>query len=631
MEPIVAQNVASIPQQHWCFIALPQSAIPLETAGWLGDETGQQHPFVTGQHGIDLLLSLPANTKRTLKTIPRDLKAQPFAWHPAIASDLMAVAPTMWLGSLPMPGPSFTLESDSATKQVWRLRWHNETRKVTVDLWATIWTQTATIEWTTHAVYGTTANDGQPQVAQLPALTMACPSQLHRDFAERNGHELPQRTASGWTLTLVPAGSWHRAVRHESRGAILPIADPARLHAMPMQAVYTAWQGNWLVLGLVPEATPEVGRTRLQQLDAYRSRAVGRYTDPRPRCQPRESGTTGDQPDFGAASDLAVTTLDPWEIHDALWQCQSYVQRPTANKEPGGEPMRAELHPRAIVHNQRPDLSYSPEDRLGWPGINQIQWIPSPATTLWTTSDDQHRADNFLHAAYLLTRDPALAAVIEDHIQLDKLDVYVKNDWTPAPRAVGRMTLTRANQLWLGFSQVKPEIAKQVSLALTQTPFGWLPPDRPVRTIGGREQAKYGWNDSNGQPVVGWQPWQEIIAAIGILAAGRAFAKPEWVVAANLLAQSVVTEAFQFDAARRMFHAYAIRWNDGQRMDPTQWPAFPPLGAEASNDNVYISTACQAWTMAAAYMVDEIEPKAKQVIAANPQPRTMAESRWRAV
>jgi hypothetical protein len=35
--------------------------------------------------------------------------------------------------------------------------------------------------------------------------------------------------------------------------------------------------------------------------------------------------------------------------------------------------------------------------------------------------------------------------------------------------------------------------------------------------------------------------------------------------------------------------------------------------------------------MASAYMVDEIEPKAKQVIAANPQPRTMAESRWRAV
>jgi hypothetical protein len=634
MEAIIAQNVLDVPQQHWVFVALPPSHQPDTDAGWLLDYNGNYHPFIKTEHGIHALLSLPAKSKRTLKISPRDLKAQPFAWHPAISNDLGAVAPSMWYGGIPLPGPSFTLESDSPAHQVWRLEWRLQEQKITVTMWATVYTQSPTIEWTTHAVYGTTANDNQPQVREMHAeLKMTCPAQLCRDFALRNGQTNAHRApgASGWSLTLVPIGKWHRGVRHESRGAIMPIADPARVLGMPMKAVYTGWDGNWLALGKVPSRTPELTTLRHQQFQQYVNPTFGNYSDPRPRCQPRESGTTGDQADFGCASDLAVTTWDPWEIHDALWQCQSYVQRPTSNKEFDGQPMRAEQHPQAVLHNQRPDLSYGPNDRLGWPGINQIQWIPSPNTTLWTTSDDQHRSDNFLHATYLLTRDPALASVIEDHIQLDKLDVYVKNDWVPAPRAVGRMALTRANQYWLGFEQVKPVMLRQIELALTQTPYGYLPATCKVRTIGGRDQAKYGWLGADNFPIIGWQPWQETIAAIGILAAGRVCNDDNLIRAARVLAETVVDEAFRFDASNRLHHAYAIRWNDGFPMQTSQWPTMPKFGGESSNYNVYISSACQAWTMAAAHIVSDTSSVAAGVVASDPLPRNMQEGRWRAL
>jgi hypothetical protein len=633
VKQILVQNVADVAQSHWVFAALPSQEIPANGAGCLLDERGTKYPWASDPHGIRILASLPARTTARL-TMHADTWAEPaFALHPAIASGLDRLLPVVAVGGVAIPGPAYSLQRSNNSVQVWHMRWHHAVQRITVDLWATIHTQQATIEYVCQAVYGTTANDGQPQVQTFPALTLSMQTQFVRDFATRNGQ--PQaawnEASQSWSMVLVPAGSWHRAVRYETRGAILPMPDPARLQGRPMQALYTGWDGQWLALGIVPEATPEIRQTRAQQLLAYLTPQAGRYSDARPRCQPRESGTTGDQPDFGAASDLAATTMDPWEIHDALWQVQSYMQRPTANREPGGAPMQAQAHPMAETMNQRPDLSYGVRDRLGWPNVNQIAWIPSPATTLWTTGDDQHRSDGFMHAAFLLTRDPALEQLILDHIELDRTDIYTRTGWVPSPRSIGRLALARANQVWLGFTEAKAVLVQALRNALAQTPFGTLPEGATVRTLGGREQAKYGWADSNGQAVIGWQPWQETIAMIGLRAAARVLGDVQFADAASQLALTVVDQAFQFSASRQMAHAYAIRWNNGQPYSVQQWPAQAWSQTESQNNMIYTSNACQSWTVAAAHVLRGAEQKADDVIANMPHPRNMQEARWRAL
>lgn len=633
VHPVLVQNVADSPQAHWVFAALPQKDIPAAGAGCLLDERGQKYPWIADPHGIRILASLPPRTTARLTMHADTWDAPPFAVHPAIASGLHKLLPVVALGDRPLLGPAYSLQTATDAVQVWHMRWNDSIQRVTVDMWATIHTQQATIEYAIHAVYGSTANDGQPQVQTFPALTLSMQTPFLRDFAQRNGQ--PQASwheaSQSWSMVLVPAGSWHRAVRYETRGAILPMPDAARAQGRPMQALYTGWDGQWLALGIIPEATPEIRQTRAQQLAAYLNPQAGRYSDARPRCQPRESGTTGDQPDFGAASDLAVVTQDPWEIHDALWQCQSFCQRPTANREPGGQPMSAALHPLAETMNQRPDLAYGVRDRLGWPAVNQIGWIPSAATTLWTTSDDQHRSDNFLHAAYLLTRCPALESIIRDHIELDRTDIYYRMGWVPAPRSIGRLALARSNQVWLGFTEAKAVLVESLRQALLRTPYGQLPEDAPVRTLGGREQAKYGWADSNGQPVIGWQPWQEVIGMIGLLAAARVLGDVEFAAAASNIARTVLDQAFQWNEAKQLAHAYAIRWNQGMPYTIGDWPKDAWTRPDSSNDMIFTTSACQSWTVAAAHLLRGAEPKADDVLGDMPHPRNMQESRWRAL
>lgn len=630
----ILQNLATTQQSGWVFIAIPQRDRPKTPCGvlqWDAADRQVTFPWVLDGfgHGIRAFVTLPANTTAKVAVIETEDKPRDFAWHPAVQTNLELIAPRFSIGGVNMPAPELNVLHADPAVIVARLRSHHAARKVTVDCWVTVQSAHPTMEFCAQAVYGTTANDGQAQALDLPAVTMHTAAQIHVDFARRNGHAAPAWASDGWSATIAPAGRWHRAVRYEIRGALLTLPDEARLQGRPMQGLYTGWDGAWLGLGKIPQRTPDLIAVRQQQLGSYLSPAAGLYSNARPRCQPRESGTTGEQPDFGVASDLAVVAQEPWEIHDALWQCQSYAQRPTANREPDGSPMRAALHPNAELHNQRPDLSYGQADRLGWPGINQIAWIPSAATTLWTTSDDQHRSDNLLHATYLLTRDYALKQLIQDHVELDQLDIYVKRNWVPAPRAVGRLALTRANQIALGFG-VSELALKQARAALRQSPYGSLPITAPVRTIGGREQAKYGWNDANGQPVIGWQGWQETIAVIGLLALWHRTGEMDIGDAAKTIAKVVTYNCWQV-AESGLRHAYAIAYNGGEQFAPGAWPQSFNQSGEGWTSFVYVSGACSTWTIAAADTIAGEDVNARIIASMMRPPQTIAEARWRAV
>jgi hypothetical protein len=631
MKHIIVQNLANETQTDWVFVGIPKEDKPKNANGWLSDGV-HKYPYVAEEGGIRVLVTLPPTQRKKLELLDEERKAEPFAWSPYITSDLSRVVPTLVLGSdVGVVGlPVLVSQSDAC--QIWRLSYRWEQQNVNAVLWATCLSGLSHITFTVQAVYGSTQNNGQPQSVIMPELRMVSGVRIYSDFAIRNGQQQASwdTETSAWSLPLVPVNRrWHRASRFETRGALLCSPSSERASGLPIQGVYAGWDGKWMALGPVPALTPDVSRVRARQLAEYMNPTWGSYTQTRPRTQPHESGTTGEQPDFGCSSDLAVTALEPWEIHDALWQCQSYVQRPTGNREPDGSKMDAAKHPAAETMGQRPDLSLGLGDRIGWPGANQIGWIPSPATCAWTPSDDQHRADNFLHATYALTRDPALKELIEDHIELDKTDIYVKNLMLASPRSVGRLALTRANQVWLGFASAESSLLTGIFSAIKNSPLTTLPPDRKVRTIGGYEQAKYGWTYADGRPIIGWQPWQESIAAIGFLAAARVLRNGTLQDIAIAMAKTINENAWRIENGK-LLHAYAIRWNEGNKFQESDWPTTS-WTSDSKNDNIYVTGACNYWTLAMAYMLKDYDQRAKEIVSLFGSLTSLAQARWTAL
>lgn len=622
--PVLVQNVSSLAQTQWIFCGLPEAHNPPYLDGYLTDGK-DYYPYHRVGGGIRFNATIPANSRMKFEFLDKPREKGVFVQHPAIGNNLIALLPSFHIGTKRLPTMQLVSMSGSESVEKWHLRTQSAEHRVTVDLWANVYSGLPYVDFTCEAVYGDVRNDGQAQSVTLPEFAMESAVDVTLDFAARNG----QNNFASKRHTLVSDGArWHRAVRFQTRGAIHAAWDEARGQGYVMYGLYMGWAGEWMALGAIPQATPDTTAARANQYRAYKNQS-GTYTSLRPRTQMHESGTTGEQPDFGCASDLAVTTGEPWEIHDALWQCQSFAQRPTANKEPFGAPMQAALHPQAELLNQRPDLNLGINDRLGWPGVNQISWIPSPGTTAWTTSDDQHRSDNFLHATYALTHDEALRQLIEDHIELDKLDVNIKRDNLLSPRSVGRLALSRANQVWLGFTEAAATLKDGLRAAITKSFYSTQPAEAQIRTIGGNEQAKYGWNYPDGRPIIGWQPWQETIAAIGFLAAGRVLKDPVYEKVATDLAMTIVTNGF-LGSRIPAWHAYAIRWNNGALFTESDWPPIMIQGGEPNNQNIYVSGACLPWTLAACVMLPQHED-AQILLSKFGAPKNIAESRWRAL
>lgn len=620
---VLIQNVAEAAQDGWVFVGLPPSWIPEKEAGWLRSD-GFAFPWVREARGIHVWASLPPNSLIKLFWLAKGGAAEPFAFHPAVTRDLLRITPTWSLGGQPAPITKVALVRESSACQVWMFTSHWPTQKVTLVSWCSVYSGQSTIPFCSRAIYGTTANDGQPQTQTFGAMVQHSSAKMVADFAVRNGHAAPVRNGESWSLTLVPDGArWHRASRYEVRGIITPVPDPVREVGLPLAGLSMGWPGNWMVFGKVPDYTPDIAGLRVQQLRSLRAPNRGSYLDPRPRTQTPNSGQTGEQPDFGFASDLAVVSQEPWECWDAIWQCQSYAIRPTCNREPGGDPLDPLKHPQAELLNQRPDGPLGVGDRIGWPGANQIEWFPSLVMP-YSTADAQHRADNFLHASIALTGDPALEALVYDHIALDKLDVYLKTGRSEAPRATGRLALTRANQVWLGFRDAGPLLRRGLEIA---TQGVYQTPGAAMRVIGPIEDAKYGWFWAGTRTVIyGPQGWQQAIAAGGFRAGGMALREPAFTEVAVNVARTA-TRNFWLQRGGSLMHCYAMRWNGGSEWAPTDWPtSFRPDG-EGNTDQIYVSGAADYWTASVAPLAPS-EPNAIHVKSVWGQPRNATQARW---
>ena len=623
--PVVVVNYSTLPTDAWTYVTLPESDMPAAEAGWMGSET-VAFPWVREPHGVRVWCSVGAGQKLKLGWLPKGREVGGFAWHPVLEANALRVLPWWTLGDERCEPPALWVEHASAASVVVHMRTVFASRRVTVDCWLTATSNEPTVEFQLAATYGDTRNDGQPQSVVLPPLRLHSWARPHRDEWSRCGTGLAAWSEGTWTLPCTVDGQrWHRASRFVVRGALMPVDDFARMEGRPLVGMSLGWADKWLPFGVIPTPTVASMAELASRKAAWDRRIWGDYLQQRPRAQMPTSGTTGEQPDFGWASDWAVTAGEPWEILDGLWQCDSYAIRPTANKEPDGRPMQALSHPQAETLNQRPDLSWGQGDRLGWPGVNQIAWIPSPDTVPYTTEDDQHRSPMALAAMVALTRDPVLCSIVEDQIELDRTDFYVRRRVVPAARAIGRLALARACWVWLGYRQAEPVLRQCIDDALA----GQQNATAAVPTIGPIEQAKYGWATAAGQPVMGWQPWQQMIAAGGIRAAWRVTGEDRYRIASEKLCETILSEAWRMRQGKA-WHAYAVAYNNGLPMGEEDWPTTLNRDGEAWTDRVYVSSAAGSWTIGAAIVLPN-HPASRPLLAAWPAPRTILESRWRAL
>ena len=622
--------------EQWVFVALPNDVYrQMPRHGWARDTEGKRWPFVSVAQpscGVRILTVLDAATR--LVDLLTDYDADHGVWapHPIIGRSLGQYLPVLRLGGQDWVADDVNVVHHDASALQVEVTYHHEATRLTATLHAEIPSTLPHIEWTLQVVYGTTANDGQPQVAQgLPALSMVVGGSLAMMLLDSKGQnriEPPFPEGDRWVVPVWRAGArLHRGSRCTLRGCMAAVESHVRQSSGRAFGLFLGWDGNWGPFGVVPRGV-------LQPVQQQSPSGSDRL-----RVQEPFSGTTGEQRDFGYASDLAVSRQDPSELTDALWQCEGYALRPTCLVEPGGRQFRPELHPRAELYNQRPDLAFGADDRVGWPPPNQILYIPGAMTLEHTTSDNEHRSDLFLHATARLTGEWWLYRMVQEHVLLDRCDLHVQRNQSQAARAIGRLSVTRAWQAWLGFAEAADRGA-QYLLAVMAKAGTWNRPDGQhiAPTL---EQAKYGWLTSSQpqSPVMGCTGWGASLVALGAEALARVSDGERQLALRGLatrLARHVTNTYWRMvpDATMpmgyRLLHAYAIADAGGVPVTAADWPT-PAPGAEGWTDGVFVSSAADYWTASCAMMLTPETDLERAVHARWARAGSSAEARWLAV
>ena len=142
-----------------------------------------------------------------------------------------------------------------------------------------------------------------------------------------------------------------------------------------------------------------------------------------------------------------------------------------------------------------------------------------------------------------------------------------------------------------------------------------------------------GWNDASGRAIVGWQPWQEAIACIGLHAAHNVLDADDYEdealeikdalrkVTAAVLAQGWNPTTLQ--------HAYAVRFNSGELFPATSWPPVMVGNGDSYTADIYVSGACDYWTACASRVAD-YSPEHFAIVQRFPI-RGMTQARWGAL
>lgn len=650
--PIVVDNLASAPQSQWTYCAMPVEDLP-KANGWLKDtETGQRHAFAVAAEGIHIQLAdVPPGLKHKLVFVT-DADTEPkfqFSLHPSI--DLLAMQPRWFLAGRLSEWPQYwargeqrprdsyaTVLEQDAYHQVWHVHEITVSPPMTHDLWATIYTGQATVEWETQTSYGTVENNGQIPEIELSPLYMIDRTPKWRDFSAHAGLPQPTSVNADGTIPmlLAPNGTrLHRGRRIQSWGCWHPTEERK---VAPLCAVYTGWDGHWFWQGATPQIPLEVDAEHKQALSLFlnppRVDFWGKpmtYWSARPFAQPPKSDTTGNQYGFGS-SDLGpiVSAMQAWRIHYWKWSIDAYALRPTAFRERNGDPMRAVDHPTAATYDGGYDGRFG-DDRLGYPAPGTPVTVTTMTDADYGKSDAQHRISRSLHGLARLTGSRALRAIVRDQLEIAKLDQRLKLGWDDAARAIGRVLCEEAGALWLGFDDALPLIQRRMEIAAGSIAQRQ---GAEVFLLGPIDLAKYGWNYlGTNTPIMGYQYWQQTIAGVQgmdqVWLSTHDQRAHEWAMQA---ARQVVR--YGFHDAGRWLHVYAVNWNNGKQLTDAQW-----INALWGNPNDYavVDGACDVWDLASCELIAHDEPdtelgrRATSILAQFGQPRSWMDSNWRAV
>lgn len=481
------------------------------------------------------------------------------------------------------------------------------------------------------------------------------------DFRKPKGLREPVYVNGKWDTEIASPRLWWKARTIEVFGALLcmppyenigqevglpgfveKITNLLAREEAPIVGIYTNWDGDWLACKSVPMEPEKLTEQVSFAKNSFYNRinTYGDEYDQRAYAPPRQSGQTGNQPDFGITrGELVITAHQPWALFDYRFSVQAWMLRPYSHKETNGDPVKAANHPNTKLYNLSIDSRFG-SDFLGFP-------TPVPYNEFWTGGDAQHRSDNLLYAMYALTRDPSIKATIDDLVQCSLMELktyqqYGMPNSIESPRGWGRPLLSMAHACSLGFYDLHDNLVEMANVMCDHAAMKKIVQDskHTVRTLS-NNGFKYGWLDSSGQQIRAWVCWEEAIGAIGLWATYKATANPKYLNMALEIAKTIVRHGFFKTSDGKWYSCYAVRWNTQDPGMPLPDSSYRLSSRPEDNKDVYVY-GMQQWMLPCVHMLvyhaDELTPeeenlfiRAKDISEYFGHPKTFDDAAWLAL
>jgi len=544
----------------------------------------------------------------------------------------------------------FKLDEQNDVRKRFKFRTRILKHEITIDGWIDIFDQQDITPIIVRCSYGTVASE-KTLNKNFGSLRMFTGEKPVIDFYKAKGltETFYRADTRLWVTEIVSPRLWWKGRTIEVFGALLCMPDYSKLpnyvnnpdflkrynnlkarEEGPCVGFYDSWNRNWLATKVTPKKI-EIDDNALWLKYVNRLRNYGDEYNPRDYAQPPNSAQTGSQPDFGVSrGELVVSNKLPFMLHDYRFSVQAWMLRPYSHKESNGDPVKKINHPDTLLYNLAIDTRFG-KDFLGFPN-------PVPYNQFWTASDNQHRSDNLLFAMYALTRDPSIKATIEDLLECNLMELktwklYGMPTSIETPRAWGRVLLSMAHAVSLGFTNILPEMNEMVDVMFNCAAMNKLQktPDRSVRTLS-NNGAKYGWVDAQGRAIRAWVCWEESIAAIGLWAVYEATNNMKAKELALEISKTITKHAF-FKVGSNWHACYAVRWQTENPGVPLPSSSYN-LNSVNFDVNVY---GMQQWMAACLIIVSRYSAnkdessRADQILNYFNFPKNYDDSCWTAI
>lgn len=473
-------------------------------------------------------------------------------------------------------------------------------KSIHISGWFDVFSGQDYIPFALNAQYGDVQNGmWEDQFGSLSLITGEKPV---IDFWKNKGLHMPmwRNDIQAWETELVSPRTWRKSRTIGIRGALLCMPEYANLPAESLKpgfqdrintlkareeagiCVIVDGHQDENLFGVpvikLPQAQHDAEMVRLKSQMFSRNNTAGDEYNDRPEAQPKNSGRTGGQKDFGVTNlYAAIAGNRPWAIWEYLFNADAWKLRPYGHREADGNPVKAANHPNFRNYDMRPDTRFCNGDTLGWPN-------PIPYFEDWGGSDNQHRSDNLLIDLYRITKDPSLKEVLDDLVEVQKMELDLTTFYPNGPngssRGWGRPLISVCKLIHLGYDELIPTVNKWVDYLWRNAAFRRDGKSKlysldtvNVSFDGG---SKYGWLYPNGNSVVAWICWEEAILVEGLWAAYKATNNWNAANMALVIARTIAKYGF-FKAKEdgKWYSCYAVRSTGLTPLDPSLYTLNP--------------------------------------------------------